>query len=278
MKFKDEPGAVAYKLRRLIQELNSLDSLVVAFSGGTDSSFLLKIAHDILGGKLLAVIINSSTFPNRELRDAINFVNMLKTKYKIIEAENIDIEGFADNPGNRCYLCKHDLFSRVWQVARENHINWVADGSNYDDINDYRPGMAAAKEMGIISPLLTARLSKADIRTLSKDMQLKTWDKPASACLASRFAYGQKITKEKLKMVESAEDFLLELGFKQIRVRVHDNLARIEVGPDERDKFFNDKTLDMINRQFIALGFAYVSLDLAGYRTGSMTDSVSIDP
>lgn len=268
---------VKEKLRKLESNLGSLDSLAVAFSGGVDSSFLLKIAHGLLGDRLLAVIINSSTFPHRELEDAIEFADSLGADYRVIEAENIDIEGFADNPSNRCYLCKRDLFSRVWQVARENNINYVADGSNYDDIGDYRPGMMAIKELGVTSPLLEAGLSKADIRALSENLQLKTWDKPAAACLASRFSYGQKISLEKLKMVEIAEDFLMELGFKQIRVRVHENLARIEVEPDERKKFYNDQMMDMIHHKFKEIGFAYTSLDLAGYRTGSMNESLKIN-
>jgi uncharacterized protein len=262
------------KLAKLESYLESLDSLAVAFSGGVDSSFLLKIAHTLLGDKVLAVIINSSTFPQRELEDALELVNDLEVNYRIIEAENINIEGFADNPRNRCYLCKRDLFSHVWPVARDNNIKWVADGSNFDDINDYRPGMMAIKELGVISPLLEAGLRKADIRALSKRMQLKSWDKPAAACLASRFSYGQRISLEKLKMVEAGEDFLLELGFKQVRVRVHENLARIEVDPAERHKFYNDKIMDQISDKFKELGFPYSSLDLAGYRTGSMNENI----
>ena len=263
------------KLGQLICDLGSLDSLAVAFSGGVDSSFLLKIAHDLLGNKLLAVIIDSSTFPRRELQEAVDFVQALKINYQVIMAENFDIEGFADNPTNRCYLCKRDLFANVWKVAQEKNINWVADGSNYDDASDYRPGMAALRELRVISPLMEAELSKADIRQLSKGMQLKTWDKPAAACLASRFAYGQRISAEQLKMVELAEDYLLDLGFKQVRVRIHNQLARIEVAPEERRIFFNEPTLDQINIKFKELGFTYTSLDLAGYRTGSMNDKIN---
>lgn len=265
------------KLDQLIGDLGSLDSLAVAFSGGVDSSFLLKIAHDLLGDRLLAIIIDSSTFPRRELQEAVAFVQALKINYQVIAAENLDIEGFANNSGNRCYLCKRDLLAHVWCVAKEKNINWVADGSNYDDASDYRPGMMALQELDVISPLLEAKLSKADIRQLSQRMQLKTWDKPAAACLASRFAYGQKISRDKLKMVEMAEDYLLELGFKQVRVRIHDQLARIEVAPEERINLFNEKKLDLINHKFKEIGFAYTTLDLAGYRMGSMNETITPD-
>ncbi len=265
------------KLGLLICNLGSLDSLAVAFSGGVDSSFLLKIAHDLLGKKLLAVIISSRTFPRRELQEAVDFVHALKINYQVIEADNLEIEGFTDNPNNRCYLCKRDLFTLVWKVAEENNISSVADGSNADDVRDYRPGMAALRELGVISPLLEVALSKADIRQLSKRMQLKTWDKPAAACLASRFAYGEKISREKLKMVELAEDYLLDLGFKQVRVRIHDELARIEVAPEERMTLFNEEKLDQINHKFKEIGFTYTSLDLAGYRTGSMNETSKAD-
>lgn len=265
------------KLALLMYNLGTLDNLAVAFSGGVDSSFLLKTAHDILGHQVLAVIISSPTFPGRELQRAIDFVNDLKINYQVIEADNLAIEGFADNHSNRCYLCKNDLFSHVRRVAEEMNINWVADGSNYDDASDYRPGMTALRELDVISPLLDAQLNKKDIRELSKRMQLTTWDKPSAACLASRFPYGQRISLEKLKMVELAEDYLLDLGFRQVRVRIHDKLARIEVAPEERMKFINDKTMDLINNEFKGLGFAYTSLDLAGYRTGSMNETVNAD-
>jgi len=266
------------KLGSLLYKLASLDNLAVAFSGGVDSSFLLKTAHGILGHRLLAVIISSPTFPGRELRGAIDFVNDLKINYQVIEVDNLAIEGFADNPNNRCYLCKRDLFTHVCGVAEEKNINWVADGSNYDDVSDYRPGMAALRELDVISPLLDAQLSKEDIRELSKRMQLKTWDKPSAACLASRFAYGQKISREKLQRVEVAEDYLQELGFKQVRVRIHDEIARIEVAPDERLKFVNEQVMDGVNNRFKELGFAYTSLDLAGYRTGSMNETIGLEP
>jgi len=265
------------KMDLLKSNLTSLESLVVAFSGGVDSTFLLKVAHDVMGEKLLGVIIRSSTFPRRELQEALNFVQEIGVNYQVIEAENLDIAGFADNPINRCYLCKRDLFTNVWSAALENNIKWVADGSNYDDTADYRPGMTALRELGVISPLLEAELSKADIRNLSRQMQLKTWDKPAAACLSSRFAYGQRISPEKLRMVELAEEYLTDLGFKQLRVRIHDDLARIEVAPEERNKFYDETTMNMIHTRFKTLGFAYTCLDLVGYRTGSMNEIIKLE-
>lgn len=262
------------KLGNLIFELGSLESLVVAFSGGVDSSLLLKVAHGVMGNSVLAVIVDTPTFPRRELQAALEFVKEMKVDYQVIEVDNLNIEGFADNPSNRCYLCKRDLFTHVRKVAEARNIRLVADGSNYDDIHDDRPGMAALRELNVISPLLEADFSKADIRQLAQRMQIKTWDKPAAACLASRFAYGQNINAEKLKMVELGEDYLLDLGFKQVRVRIHDDIARIEVAPDERLKFFNEQVMDEVNNRFKELGFAYISLDLAGYRTGSMNESI----
>lgn len=265
------------KVSLLKRNLASRQNLAVAFSGGVDSTFLLKTAHEVLGDKVLAVIISSATFPRRELQAALDFVKDTQIKYQVLELDNLAIEGFADNPVNRCYLCKRFLYENICRLAAENHIKWVAEGSNQDDVGDYRPGMAAVQELGVISPLLDAELSKAEIRQLSRRLQLATWDKPAAACLASRFAYGQNISKEKLERVELAEDYLMDLGFKQLRVRVHDELARIELAPEERDGLFHESILDMIDKRFKELGFVYTSLDLAGYRTGSMNEQLNHD-
>ncbi|MBP1762883.1 MAG: PP-loop protein [Firmicutes bacterium] len=260
------------KLGQLIYNIGSLSSLAVGFSGGVDSSLLLKVAQGVLNRNVLAVIVDSPTLPRRELQHALNFVKEMKVTYHVIEADNLSIEGFTDNPANRCYLCKRDLFGRIKQVAEENNFEWVADGSNIDDLGDDRPGMKALEELGVISPLLEAELTKADIRQLAKRMQLKTWDKPAAACLASRFAYGQKISLEKLRQVEEAEAYLSDLGFNQIRVRNYDNNARIEVFPEERVKIGDQQLMDAINDKLKELGFAHVSLDLGGYRSGVTED------
>jgi uncharacterized protein len=186
----------------------------------------------------------------------------------------LEIEGFTNNPPNRCYLCKYELFSKIKEVAGRHHIRYIAEGSNIDDLGDYRPGMQAIKELGIISPLKDIGIGKDAIRKLSKQMELPTWDKPAFACLASRFPYGVKITRDKLAMVDRAEQYLLNLGFKQVRVRHHGDTARIEVAGAERLKFFDLELMDNIYKQFQKIGFAYTSLDLKGYRTGSMNEVI----
>jgi uncharacterized protein len=264
-------------LGQLIFNLGSLGNLAVAFSGGVDSGLLLKIAQGVLGKNVVAVIVDSPTLPRRELNDALNFVKEMKVNYQVIEADNLLIEGFTDNPVNRCYLCKRDLFSRVIKYAEDNNFAWVADGSNLDDLGDYRPGMKALEELGVISPLLEADLTKSDIRQLAKRMQMKTWDKSAAACLASRFAHGQKISRDELQMVESGEDYLLNMGFRQVRVRMHDKIARIEVDPEERSKLFNEQIMDSIYDHFKKIGFSRVSMDLAGYRTGSMNNDTDAE-
>ena len=195
-------------------------------------------------------------------------------KHIIIQSEELDIEGFTANPPNRCYLCKYELFSKIKEVAEKHRIQYIAEGSNIDDLGDYRPGMQAIKELGIISPLKDVGLGKDAIRKLSKQMGLPTWDKSAFACLASRFPYGMKITPDKLAMVDRAEQYLLNLGFKQVRVRHHGDTARIEVAGDERYKFFDLELMDNIYKQFQQIGFAYTSLDLKGYRTGSMNEVI----
>ncbi|MDK2919419.1 MAG: pyridinium-3,5-biscarboxylic acid mononucleotide sulfurtransferase [Candidatus Petromonas sp.] len=260
------------KLQKLQEILKELDSAVVAFSGGVDSTFLLKVAHDVLGENVIAVTATSSTYPERELKEAIKYAKEFKVRHEIIESEELDIDGFAKNPTNRCYYCKHELFSKLREVAKQNNIKYVLDGSNYDDIGDFRPGMEAAKELKVISPLKEAKLTKEDIRMLSKNMNVPTWDKPAFACLSSRFPYGQEITAEKLKMVELAEQFLLDMGFKQVRVRHHGEIARIEVSRNEREKFFEADIMDTIGAEFKKIGFTYVTLDILGYRTGSMNE------
>jgi uncharacterized protein len=267
--------ALYRKLKALQNMIKSMDGLAIAFSGGVDSTFLLKVAHEILGDRVIAVTASSSTYPAREFRAATDFAHEAGIKHLIIASEELDIEGFADNPVNRCYLCKRELFTQIVNIADENNIKLVADGSNIDDSRDYRPGMKALGELGIISPLREVDMTKEDIRTLSKDMHLPTWDKPAFACLASRFPYGQKINREKLAMVDKAEQYLLDRGFRQIRVRHHGDIARIEVSPQERTRFVEEKLMDEVDEQFRQIGFAYTALDLKGYRTGSMNEKIT---
>lgn len=262
------------KLNKLKENIKNMGSLAVSFSGGVDSTFLIKVASDVLGDKALAITARSSTYPEREYREAEAFAKKIGVKHITIVSEELDIDGFSENPVNRCYFCKHELFEKVREIAKENGIRYVADGSNVDDLGDYRPGMQAVKELEVVSPLKAVEMTKEDIRLLSKEMDLPTWNKPAFACLASRFPYGQKITKEKLEMVDKAEQFLLDNGFRQVRVRHHGNLARIEVAASELAKFYNEELMEKVYNEFKNIGFTYVSLDLKGYRTGSMNETI----
>jgi uncharacterized protein len=266
------------KLESLRQLIKQLESVAVAYSGGVDSTFLLKVAHEVLSDNVIAVTARSSTYPEREFREAADFVQKAGIRHVVIKSEELDIEGFADNPTNRCYFCKRELLSKVIAVAQSNNIRHVVEGSNIDDLGDYRPGRQAIRELGVGSPLTQAGLGKEEIRILSKKMDLPTWQKPAFACLASRFPYGQKITRDKLQVVDQAEQFLLDLGFRQVRVRHHDSIARIEVSAAERGKFFNMDMMDRIYEKFRQLGFMYTALDLKGYRTGSMNETIDATP
>jgi uncharacterized protein len=261
-------------LKQLRCHIENIGSLAVAYSGGVDSTFLLKVAHDILQGRVIAVTARCAIYPERELNQAAEFTRSAGIKHTIIEFDELKVEGFTDNPPNRCYLCKYELFSRIKEVAGKHRIRFIAEGSNIDDHGDYRPGMQAIKELEIISPLKDAGLGKDAIRILSKQMGLPTWDKPPFACLASRFPYGVKITREKLAMVDRAEQYLLELGFKQVRVRHHGDTARIEVDGAERLKFFDLELMENVSKYFHEIGFAYAALDLRGYRTGSLNEVI----
>jgi len=250
-------------------------SAAIAFSGGVDSTFLLRVAKEVLGDKLIAVTATSSTYPERELKEAIKYSEDIGVTHIIISSEELDIEGFASNPKNRCYYCKKELYSKINNIASANGVDYVFDGSNLDDTGDYRPGIQAAKELDVVSPLKEAGLTKNDIRDLSKELGLPTWNKPSFACLSSRFPYGNKITLPKLNMVDKAEQFLLDMGITQVRVRHHGEIARIEVEPSEREKFFDIEVMNLIGNEFKKIGFTYVTLDVLGYRTGSMNEGLS---
>jgi len=252
-------------------------SAAIAFSGGVDSTFLVKVAHEVLGDKMIAVTATSSTYPERELKEAIKYAKDMGVKHLIISSEELDIEGFASNPTNRCYYCKKELFTKINAIAKDNGVEYVFDGSNIDDDGDYRPGMQAAKELEVVSPLKEAKLTKDDIRELSKELGLPTWNKPAFACLSSRFPYGNEITAPKLKMVDEAEQFLLDMGIRQVRVRHHGEIARIEVAPEERIRFFDIEVMNKIGERFKQIGFTYVTLDMLGYRTGSMNEVLTAE-
>ena len=262
------------KQEQLRRDLAATGGLVVAFSGGVDSSYLLKVAHDVLGDRVLAVTARSSTYPEREYREATAFCERFGIPHRTVVSEELEVEGFADNPPDRCYLCKRELFTKLAAVAKEAGATRVAEGSNADDVSDYRPGLRAVAELDVLSPLRTAGLTKAEIRALSKEHGLPTWDKPAYACLSSRFPYGERITPEKLRQVDGAEQYLLDRGFRQIRVRHHGDVARIELGPDEIVRFVTEGHGAPVLARFRELGFKYAALDVAGYRTGSMNDTL----
>ena len=262
------------KKQKLENYLRELGSLAVAFSSGVDSTFLLKVAKEVLGDKAIAVTAKSCSFPGRELDEATAFCEKEGIRQIVIESEELDIDGFRQNPKNRCYICKRELFTKIIRTAQENGIEYVAEGSNMDDNGDYRPGLIAVAELGVKSPLRYAELTKEEIRELSKEMGLPTWDKPSFACLASRFVYGETISEEKLHMVDQAEQLLLDLGFRQVRVRIHGNIARIEVLPEEIGKLTEEPIRTKVYSTLKALGFAYVTMDLSGYRTGSMNETL----
>jgi uncharacterized protein len=269
----DEEQAV--KLSRLKGVVQEYGSLLVAFSGGCDSSLLLKVAHEVLGGRVVAVTARSETYPSHEYQDAVEFATALGVRHITIDTSELGVEGFSSNPPNRCYFCKAELFGKLLELAEENDVEYVADGASLDDASDHRPGMRAAAELGVVSPLKEAGLTKNDIRKISHELGLPTWDKPSFACLASRFPYGEEITAEKLRMVGEAETYLRGLGFRQIRVRHHGEIARIEVPKEDIDRFLDPSVRENVVSKLRQLGYLYVSLDLRGYRSGSLNEVLS---
>jgi pyridinium-3,5-biscarboxylic acid mononucleotide sulfurtransferase len=264
------------KFISLCDNLKSMGEVVVAYSGGVDSTLLLKVAYDTLGEKALGVLAVSPSFPSREFNSAKEVAQTIGAKIEIIETHELENETYRSNPVNRCYFCKDELFSKLLAIAdKYGHKNLV-DGSNFDDMSDHRPGIKALREKGIRSPLQEATLTKAEIRQLSKKLKLPTWNKDALACLSSRFPYGEEIKPEKLKMVDEMENFLFDLGFRNIRARSQKNMLKIEVSPADIKRLVSDELRENIVKKAKSLGYIYVTLDLEGYRQGSMNEVLKV--
>lgn len=250
-----------------------MESVAIGFSGGIDSTLLIRVATEVLGDRALAVIGRSETYPSREFEEAIATARSFGSRYRVVNTEETDDLKFQVNPPNRCYFCKTELFGKLGQIAQEEDIQWIADGTIIDDLGDFRPGMKAKTEKNVRSPLLEAGFSKDYVRQVAKELGISSWDKPSFACLASRFPYGYGITKENLMKVDQAETFMRDLGFRFFRVRHHDNnTARLEIGKEDFQKMFDDETRASIVERLKTIGYKYVTLDLQGYRTGSMNE------
>ncbi len=258
------------KKEALVAKLTELGSIAVAFSGGVDSTFLLAVSHEIMKEKVIAVTADSATHPAGEIGYANEFTHKKGIRHIIVQTEEMKSSAFVQNNPDRCYHCKRHMLEALSQIAHKEGINNIAHGANYDDMNDFRPGQKAADEAGVIAPLMDVHLGKKEIRFLSREMCLPTWNIPSMACLATRIPYGSRITEEKLKMIEEAEVFLMEQGLREIRVRHHGSVARIETGKNELDKFMDKGLRILIVNKFLKIGFAHVSLDLEGFISGKM--------
>ena len=262
------------KKERLISIINGFNSLMVAFSGGVDSAFLLAFTHKLLKKNVVAISATSPIHPSRETEYSKKFADNLGIKHILFKSREINHSGFMANKKNRCYICKKLLFKDILKIASDIDIKYIAHGANVTDLNDFRPGLLAAKEMGIVAPLIDAGLTKDDIRSLSKNINLSTWDKPAMACLATRIPYETPLTQKALSMIEKSENIIIDLGFKTCRVRCHGKVARIEIDPVYFQKIFKKKIKLTINNKLKALGFSYVTLDMEGYISSGRRESL----
>jgi uncharacterized protein len=267
-------SALDTKLDRMREIFAPMRSVIVAFSGGVDSTFALKVAYDTIGDRVLALTTTSPTMPDEDRESALAMAQVIGARHLIVESNELEIPGYSANPLNRCYLCKHNLFTVCEAKAAELGIDNIVDGLNLDDLHDYRPGMQAASEKRVRHPLVEAELSKAEIRELSRAMRLPTWDRPASPCLSSRFPYGTEITVEGLAKVAAGERILHAMGFKVARVRFHGEVARLELERSEMERIFETQIRDTVDREFKKIGFRFVAIDLKGFRSGSLNEGV----